>query len=93
MTRVIETKKTPEQQAAETSAQDAKNDDLRTESIRARITPEQAKIAEEDAQYRKALDERGDLTLIPVKKVGGNATVKRVNDIVYPGDMALCERV
>lgn len=93
MARTIDTKKTPEQLAAEESAQAAKDDDLRKEAIRARITPEQAKIAEEDEQYRKALDERGDLTLIPVKKVNGNHTVKRVNDTVYPGDMALCERL
>ena len=93
MGRTIETKKTPEEIAAAEQAQTEKNEDLRKEAIRARITPEQAKIAEEDEQYRKALNERGDYTLIPVKKVGGNGTVKRVNDTVYPGDMALCERL
>jgi hypothetical protein len=92
MGRVIEPKKTPEQLASEAQAKEQKNAALADNAI-ASITKEQAEIAETDEMYRKALNERADLTLIPQGKVAKNHTVKQVNDNVYPGDMVICERL
>ncbi|TPL98314.1 hypothetical protein [Mesorhizobium sp. B2-3-10] len=56
-------------------------------------TGEQQAIAAEDELYAKALNERADLTLVPLSKIEGNHTVKRVGDKVYPGNMVIAERL
>lgn len=93
MARTINTPKTPEQIAAEQAAQVAKNDELAEQALREGITAEQREIAAEDEQYRKALHERADLTLLPEGKAKKNHTVKQVSDKVYPGGMVICERL
>lgn len=89
----FEKKKTPEEIAAAAQAQADKNQAIAEEQLQSGITEEMREIAEKDEQYRKALNERGDLTLIPVKKAKNNPTVQQVSDTVYPGNMVICERL
>lgn len=93
MTRTVKTRQTAEEKAAAAKEREERNARLAAEQIANSQTAEQLAIADEDEQYRKALNERGDLTLIPEKKVRGNNTVKQVSDKVYPGGMVICERL
>ncbi|TBH23633.1 hypothetical protein ELG64_09010 [Rhizobium leguminosarum] len=63
------------------------------ESQKRQPTPEEQKAAGDDALYQKALDEKNGYTLVPLKKVEKNQTVKRVGTKVYPGDMVIAERL
>jgi SepF-like predicted cell division protein (DUF552 family) len=88
------TKKPTEAEKATAAAEKAATAErLAAEALAAKQTEEQQEVAETDAQYAKALNERGDLTLIPKKKIKGNHTVKQVSDKVYPGDMVIAERL
>ncbi|RWE44225.1 hypothetical protein [Mesorhizobium sp.] len=76
--------------AAEKAEKEAQ---LAADALAAKQTAEQQDIAEKDELYAKALNERADLTLVPVGKIKKNHTVKQVSDKVYPGDMVIAERL
>lgn len=86
-------KPTEAEKAAAKAEKEAGNARLAAEQLAAKQTSEQQEVAETDELYAKALNERGDLTLVPKGKIKKNHTVKQVSDKVYPGDMVIAERL
>lgn len=86
-------KPTEAEKAAAAVEKAAEAERLAAEALAAKQTDEQLEVAEADEQYAKALNERADLTLIPLSKIESNHTVKRVGTKVYPGDMVIAERL
>lgn len=86
------TPKTPQELAAEAQAkQDAAAQKAAAQLREANA--DELSVAEDDAEYAKALNEVDGLTLIHKNKVAKNGTVERVGTKVYPNDMVIAKRL
>ncbi|MGG7581710.1 hypothetical protein [Rhizobium sp. Nf11,1] len=88
-----QTKRVEVQKALNGEAAPVKEDEDEKPGWARPVTAEELKIAETDEDYRKALNDEGGLTLVPMKKAKDNHTVEQISDKVYPHNMVIAKHL